>query len=136
MRKGFGQVAPAAMNAFNVSEPPPAHCSSHRALVLSLRCRSLEHLQAAGPPFSDLSTTLLGRRLSVTSPRTQDLLFLLSCLPQMTYALPEVPFSTGDSPPSPHCHPWMQVVRCGLLGGPRAMVPVGAFPAASLGKER
>lgn len=111
---------------------PP--CSTHRPVVLSLRCRNLEGLQAAGPPFSNLSITLPGHRVSVTSPRTQDLLFLLPCLPKMTYALPEVPFYSGDSSPSPHCHPQMQVVRCDPLGGGRAMVPVGAFPAASLGK--
>lgn len=69
---------------------PP--CGTHRALVLSLWCQSLEGLQAAGPPFSKVFIVLPGHRVSVTSPWTQDLLFLLPCLPKTAYALPEIPF--------------------------------------------
>lgn len=64
--------------------------STHRAVVLSLGCRSSEGLQAAGPPFSTLFITLPGHGISVTSPRTQDLLFLLPHLPQMTNTLPKM----------------------------------------------
>lgn len=113
---------------------PP--CITHMA-VLSPWRRSLEGLQAAaGHPFSNLPVTL-PRQSLCHQPTDTGPLVPSAPSPHSDLCSPAVPFYRlflRDSPPSPPRHPQMQVVRFDLLGGGWAMVPVGAFPAASLAK--